>query len=409
MDLQLCPNPVFVIGSPRSGTTILATSLGKHSQLWTSEESEILFNLFGDGRLFAAYRKVTLRPKPSWLKANNVDYPEFLRYVGAGFNALFTSRSQGKRWVEQTPQYALMSEALAGMFPGAQFIHILRDARRVVHSMINVTRRYDKEYFEAMKRTGRLPPWPEDFRSACVAWRCCVEKSLAFCMDHPTRCITVLHEQLFAEPRTQFHRVLEFLGLNHEDAPSDCFANTRINSSFYPDFSKPKVDELNAEPWKEWTPEQKLTFLGELAATLVKHGLTEATGLGAANHDELVQQIAILTRALVPKGSKALVISNGENKLIDIQERTACHFPRDRNGHFASDNPANSAEAIEQLESLRTEGADYLVIPQFSMWWLETYPGFRDHLSTRYRVVWRGVACAIYHLRAKGVLTTPAS
>jgi hypothetical protein len=87
------------------------------------------------------------------------------------------------------------------MFPGAFFIHILRDGRRVVHSMINVTRRFDRQRLEAAQRTGHIPPWPEDFRSACIAWRCCVEKSLEFCMGNPTRGITVLHEQLVADPR----------------------------------------------------------------------------------------------------------------------------------------------------------------------------------------------------------------
>jgi hypothetical protein len=135
--------------------------------------------------------------------------------------------------------------------------------------------------------------------------------------------------------------------------------------------------------------------------------MMEALGLGASDYDQLVQQIAALTRAIVPEGSRVLVISKGEDKLIDIQERTAWHFPRDGSGQFAGFNPESSAAAIEHLVSLRTEGAEYLVIPQFSMWWLEYYEGFRNHLSSCYRVVWHGEECAIYDLRTKVEPLTP--
>ena len=35
----ICENPVFVIGSPRSGTTATAQSLNRHPDLWVGKES----------------------------------------------------------------------------------------------------------------------------------------------------------------------------------------------------------------------------------------------------------------------------------------------------------------------------------------------------------------------------------
>jgi hypothetical protein len=49
---------------------------------------------------------------------------------------------------------------------------------------------------------------------------------------------------------------------------------------------------------------------------------------------------------------------------------------------------------------LRKKGADYLVIPEPSMWWLDHYEGFRDHLN-RYAVVHRDDACLIFSLRTR--------
>lgn len=276
----VCTNPIFVIGSPRSGTTILATSLAKHTGLWTSEESEFLFDLFGNGKIQQAYQKAMARPKPSWLKVNGLEYSEFMAFLGMGVNAMFTSRAGGRRWVEQTPHYGLMANELSQLFPGAQFVHILRDARRVVHSMINVTRRYGAEHLEAAKRSGHLPPWPEDFHSACSAWRWCVAKSLAFCSANPARGITVTHEELVADTETVFHRILSFLNLEYEEGPAEFLRNTRINSSFHRDFTRPcSGDEADA-PWMHWSEEQKRTFLDVLEDTLVEHKLTTFMELG---------------------------------------------------------------------------------------------------------------------------------
>src|SRR6266487_3057314 len=139
--LPISADPIFIIGSPRSGTTILAWSLAQHSQLWTSDESQILWDLFGDGRLNKNYQREG-RPDGSWLRKQGIEKAEFLEFLGLGLNALFTSRSEGKRWIDQTPFYTLMVDDLVSLFPGAFFIHILRDGRAVVNSMIHYRDRF---------------------------------------------------------------------------------------------------------------------------------------------------------------------------------------------------------------------------------------------------------------------------
>ena len=37
---------MFVIGSPRSGTSVLPWSLAHHWDFWTSDETEFIFHLF---------------------------------------------------------------------------------------------------------------------------------------------------------------------------------------------------------------------------------------------------------------------------------------------------------------------------------------------------------------------------
>jgi hypothetical protein len=118
---------------------------------------------------------------------------------------------------------------------------------------------------------------------------------------------------------------------------------------------------------------------------------------------ERVHQVA---RCLLPPGSVVLVISRGDDELVDLPELQGWHFPQMPDGTYAGHYPADDGDAIERLELLREEGAHYLVVPATSAWWLEHYGGFRRYLESQYRLVAivRNTA-VIYEL--SGVQATP--
>jgi hypothetical protein len=268
-DLQLCPNPVFIIGSPRSGTKILAMSLTQHGHFWTSEESQILWDLFGDGCLEKNYlRQGSLGG--SWLHKQGVQKEEFLGYVGIGFNALFSSRSGGKRWIDHTPVYTFLVHSLMDMFPGALFLHILRDGRRVVHSMLHFLNRFGP-VAPVSKPTGNNPKWATEFREACRTWSRYVNAAMEFASAYPTRCLTVVNEHLMADPDNGFRAILEFLGAPHDDGPAAFFKSNRVNSSF-PQHKQGLAGSPGvSDAWKEWSSERKAIFEEEAAPTQKKY------------------------------------------------------------------------------------------------------------------------------------------
>jgi hypothetical protein len=276
LQTQICSHPIFIVGAPRSGTSILAESLAQHSQLWTSQESDILFDLYGeDSHVSKAFQKTIQRRTNGWLQEHGVEEAEYLGYVGLGLNALFTTRSRGKRWIDQTPLYTNMIELLADMFPDAFFLHILRDGRRVVHSMINYLGS-DGSLPRGLT-PDHVPEWATDFGEACITWRRYVEIAMNFCEKNPTRCLTVVNEQLVANPDRAFRRIREFIRVPFEEEPADYFRLNRINSSFHVDLTRDTEDQQLSEPWKEWNLEQKTNFFYQAGPTLLKTGLaTEA-------------------------------------------------------------------------------------------------------------------------------------
>jgi hypothetical protein len=275
---RICPDPIFIIGSPRSGTSILAWSLAEHSELWTDAETDIFFYMLKDGHLERAFETSVGRPDGTWLRNHGVDRSQFLAHLGLGLNALLTETSRGRRWIDQTPANTLVVERLAEMFPGARFLHILRDGRRVVNSMINFHRTFgDPEDVERMKSAGRLPPWTTDFADACRTWVRFVRIATDFGQREPERTHVVTNEQLITDPEVAMREALEFLGVPDDPAPARFLRSNRINSSFAASGRSKEAPPALTEPWREWLPEQYQVFVEVAGPTMVECGLaTEA-------------------------------------------------------------------------------------------------------------------------------------
>ena len=276
--IRTTPMPVFVIGSPRSGTTTLGLALGQHSQLWVSGESYFLWNLFGEDRAVhtaagrapaaaAAFEDAIRVSASGWLNQEGTTRQEFLAYLGLGVNAMFSQRSRGRRWVDQTPHYVHMADMLAEMFPDARFLHILRDGRSTVHSMLHFQQRKGAVTF--------APAWAGDFDVACTEWSASVTAGVAFQERFPSRCLTVRHERFADDPRATLAEVFRFVAVPFEEPPVTFALTERLNTSF------PAGRPLRAIPLDEWTRAQRERFRALAGDAAVRAGVATRAQLDA--------------------------------------------------------------------------------------------------------------------------------
>ncbi len=145
--------PIFVVGSPRSGTSILTWCLGQHPNIFPVPESSWM----GEFAINVAisYEVGAARDNRTILSAMDISRDEFFANFGQSINGLILRHRQdlGKkrkmtrpqsepkaRWVDGTPEYSVHIYALRKLFPEAVFIHVLRDVRAVVRSMLNFHR-----------------------------------------------------------------------------------------------------------------------------------------------------------------------------------------------------------------------------------------------------------------------------
>lgn len=240
-DLQLgglVEEPIFVLGCPRSGTSVLSNTLAQHSSTWIGAESNFMTPLFVGA--LKGYELGSQRGDAHWLTREQVSLNNFMALIGEGVNRLFTRASGGRRWIEQTPEYTLSMREIGLALPMAKFVFLIRDGRDVVHSMINSS-------FDVA--------WSSDFEEACRAWVLFVKAGLDYEDKNPDRVIRVYNETLRHQPESLLKHLQKQLDMEEENTLVEFLAGTSgFNSSFK---DKPKSDK-----WQDsWTLEQRQTFL----------------------------------------------------------------------------------------------------------------------------------------------------
>ncbi len=102
-------------------------------------------------------------------------------------------------------------------------------------------------------------------------------------------------------------------------------------------------------------------------------------------YEQLRERLRKMVAKRVPPGGRVLVVSQGDDQLLLIDRRRASHFPAMADGTYTGAHPADSKEAIDQLEAARGSEVIYFVVPETSAWWLEHYGGLTRYLENHGR------------------------
>lgn len=202
--------PFFVVGSERSGTTMLRLMLNRHSRLCVPPESHFVTRLhdrFGTAPPAAVFLEALAAddrfrewqlPLAAVALADDGP-PSWARLFDAVFRAYAAARGK-PRWGDKTPIYVTRVDTLRAIFgPRLKVVQIVRDGRDVVASMRGM-------------RWNRGSVW-ENART----WRADVEKARADGRAAgPGVYHEVVYERLIDEPEATLRAVCAHLGEAYE-------------------------------------------------------------------------------------------------------------------------------------------------------------------------------------------------
>lgn len=124
----------------------------------------------------------------------------------------------------------------------------------------------------------------------------------------------------------------------------------------------------------------------------------QSHGTDASQHiryEQTIRHLRTAVREHLPAGASVLVVSRGDEALLKMYGRRASHFPQLKGGDYAGYYPKCGLAAIAHLETLRSQGSDYLIFPEPSLWWLDKYPDFRRHLEQRYHCIFHDLETGV--------------
>lgn len=196
----------FVLGCPRSGTTVLQQALNRHSRVVVPAETKYFYYYYGMPRRWQQRHlarmqadlqiNLELSGKPAWSTAEHREiFDEIAR------QCVTRSGKSNVAWFgDKTPEHTNRIESIRRVYPECPVIFIHRDPRDVAVSLKEV-------------------PWIKcGAWAAAYIWRRYNETLLDLRRQQDEFLFSVSYESLVTDPDSTLRSICEFLGVDYESS-----------------------------------------------------------------------------------------------------------------------------------------------------------------------------------------------
>jgi hypothetical protein len=201
--------PVFVVGMPRSGTTLVEQILASHPQVFGAGERRFayqsLVRLAKEPGPLGGLVAGLGRPTPEAVRGSADWHLGELRRLDGG---------RATRVVDKMPENFMLLGWLAVVFPKARFIHCRRDVRDVALSCWMTNFSHIRWANDLEHIAGRV----QDYRRVMDHWRAVL----------PVPILEMDYEQLVADQEGESRKLVDWLGLNWDPACLEFYRSERL-------------------------------------------------------------------------------------------------------------------------------------------------------------------------------------
>lgn len=246
------PQPIFVLGLPRSGTTVLERMLGNHSQVVSAGE----LNDFGHQLRWGADQAGRSLLDARLLQAlPTLDYAQ----IGARYLEQTQWRAGSARWyIDKLPANAVAIGAIARALPGALIVHLVREPMAVCFSNYRALFGDSYAYSYDLRTLARHY---QAYHALMAQWRAAL----------PGRVIDVDYAQMVRDPSAVLQQLMARCGLQIEPGQIDITRNAAASATLSSVQVREGVHGRNVEEWRRYA-----TQLEPLRQALLHAGLIQA-------------------------------------------------------------------------------------------------------------------------------------
>lgn len=293
----------FIVGRPRSGTTLLRTLFDAHPNVLVPPECQFIINLFPKyGKIkqwtAAKFESFYMEVHDQWLfdfwpidhekvldelKLCHPEssYGDVCKVIYRNYESVF-AHQQIIALGDKNPGYTIYTEKLLKIFPEAKFIHIIRDYRDNFISIRNVE--FELPFISLTTRKWKL--FIKKFRKAAER--------------NPGTHYELRYEDLAAEPEKYFKELCEFIGIPYSSAAFDFHKMGDAAESMYP---KKMLEKYQASLFNKISTKKIGLWKKKLKASEIKSADAVAGRYAElAGYERQYHRYSLLTRIRILPG-----------------------------------------------------------------------------------------------------------
>lgn len=262
----------FLVGCPRSGTTLLQSLLASHSQIASFPETQFFHHMlrrgYKQGEAGFGLVSRNLRPRLEKFFREDLDRPELIRrlpkiplrgYYTRKFIKILKELAEeqgGTILLEKTPDHVYCIKYIEQYLPRSKFIHLIRNGTDVVASLYEVTHNYPE-------------PWggAKSIDTCIMDWLLAIRASQQY-RDRPNHLI-VRYEALVEKPERVLGQICQFLNIEFEGKMIDDYAKKADYISFEEGGRTVDTRQINSHKSEKFftifTPQQQAYIIDKLS------------------------------------------------------------------------------------------------------------------------------------------------
>jgi len=226
------PTPVFILGLPRSGTTLLEDILACHSQIYGGDEL-----LFVPSTIISGVEAATNQPYPQGVSALS---PETWAGLGHAFSKRIAKISTGKPYVtDKLLTNIFQAGAIKMALPQAKFVFVGRNFLDTALSIYSNFFEDQMFYFS-------------DFTKMAAHFRLVYEALAFWDTLLPGEIYKIQYEDVVRDPENETKNLLKFLGLEWQENCLEFYKSTRpVFTTSFSQIREP-LNSASIGKWKEY-------------------------------------------------------------------------------------------------------------------------------------------------------------